>query len=80
MDANETNKEDQSALHEMVKKLDNRVGGAGGYMACMTEVQAILGELSPLASAAISETTRNPSGKIISVDIKIGFSLDRSLL
>lgn len=77
---NEIVDSNQSALEEMIRKLDNRVGGAGGYVTNTPEIQAILSEITSLVPASVVDRTRDSNGNIISVEIRIGFSLDRSLL
>jgi hypothetical protein len=81
MNTNENNENKQSALKTMVEKLDNRQPGSLGYATKLPELQAILSELTPRVSVAIleSHSSIDRDGDI-SVEVKLGFTLERSLL
>ena len=69
-----------SALRDMVEKLDNKKRGMTGYVTYLPEVKAILNELTDRVPASIIHTnTTGPAGDI-SVQITIGFTLERDLL
>jgi hypothetical protein len=74
----------ESALKAMVRKLDARPRGHVGYVTNRDELIAILSELTPLLSVGILEENREfnaeRGGKDISVEIKLGFTLERDLL
>lgn len=80
MENNEKVEETKSALVKMVEKLDNRPHGNGGYVTHTPEIIAILSELSKLVPAVVLEDNYTSNGDIVGVTIKIGFSLERSLL
>lgn len=80
MDTNQMSGNKQSAVKEMVRKLDNKVGGNGGYITNAQEISDILSELSPFASFSISEKAQNSTKNVIAVEIKIEFAMDRSLV
>jgi len=74
----------ESALAAMVRKLDEKPVGNVGYITNRDELIAILNELTPLLTVAILETNTKfnaeRGGKDISVEIKLGFTLERNLL
>jgi hypothetical protein len=81
MTNNEKNENPQSALKEMVEKLDHRQPGSGGYVTHLPEIQRILSELTSLVPAVVLQ--RSSPGDAegdVSVEIKIGFTIERSLL
>lgn len=71
---------DQNALNAMVKKLDNRRRDQSGYVTYLPEVINILSELTPRVPASVIHTNTNGPAGDISVQITIGFTLERDLL
>ena len=70
--------EEVTALQSMVHKLDNVQKGFTGYLAPLPEVKSILAELSEQTTANVWYTENK--GNTLGVEIKIGFTLDRSEL
>jgi len=71
---------EKKALKAMVEKLDNRPREQSGYVTHLPEVKAILNELTERVPASVIHTnTRGPKSDI-SVNITIGFTLERDLL
>lgn len=72
--------EPSTALRTMVAKLDNRRPGANGYVTYLPELKDILNELSDRVPVGIQLDEYGTDGDIVSVTIKVGIALERSLL
>ncbi len=74
----------ESALAAMVRKLDARPKGHLGYITNRDELIAILQEVTPLVTVAILETNTQfnaeHGSKDVSVEIRLGLTLERDLL
>ena len=76
----ENEQEPQTALRTMVEKLDNRRPDSNGYVTELPELKAILSELSDRVPVGVQLDQYGTGGDIVSVTIKVGFALERSLL
>jgi hypothetical protein len=72
--------EPTSALKEMVWKLDKKPRDQTGYITQIPEIQDILSEITPRVSALVAHTGTHGPKQDISVQITIGFTLERDLL
>jgi hypothetical protein len=74
----------ESALAAMVRKIDNKPKGHVGYVTNRDELIAILNEVTPLLTVAILETNtafnKERGNKEVSVEIRLGLTLERKLL
>lgn len=76
----ENEKEPQTALRTMVDKLDNRRPDTNGYVTYLPELKDILNELSDHVPVGVQLDQYGTGGDIVSITIKVGFALERSLL
>lgn len=72
--------EPSTALRTMVDKLDHPRPGANGYATYLPELRDILNELTDRVPVSIQLDEYGTGGDIVSVTIKVGFALERSLL
>lgn len=75
-----------TALQQMVKQVDERLPGHGGYVTYRDEIISILSELSTRVPASVlleghrqGRAYKEEDG-LISLEITLGFSLERELL
>lgn len=76
----EDSKTKATALRTMVDKLDNRPAGRNGYVTYLPELKEILNELSNYVPVGIHLDQYGTEGDTVSVTVKLGFALERSLL
>ncbi|KIA74371.1 hypothetical protein ANMWB30_09440 [Arthrobacter sp. MWB30] len=72
--------ESVSALQTMVRKLNERGQESRGYVTGIPEIQQILSELTALVPASVGRTNLSGSADDVSVEITIGFTLERGQL